>query len=81
MGRKLDPAGLIGTREIAERLGAKRPSHVHRWWKSDPTFPEPVAVLGAKGGRPTYIWYWPDVERWGRATGRFPRSKGTPSTR
>ena len=36
---------------------------------SEPDVPEPVAVLGARTGRPTYIWYWPDVEAWFRRLG------------
>lgn len=57
---------LVGTAEIAERLGAKNPELVHDWRRRYPDFPEPVARL--KIGM---IWHWPDVERWARATGRL----------
>lgn len=51
-----------GRSPISSGCGGSRPSI---WWrKSDPGFPEPVAVLGARTGRPAYIWYWPDVQAW-----------------
>jgi hypothetical protein len=74
MGRKIDADGLVGSREIARRVGAKRPEHVHWWVHHDALFPAPVAVLGSGTGRKTYVWYWPDVERWARRTGRLARS-------
>lgn len=61
---------LVGTAEIAERLGVKRHQVVHDWRRRYPEFPEPVAQL-----RRTLIWNWPDVERWARATGRLPRTR------
>jgi hypothetical protein len=72
VGRKVDAEHLVGSGEIAERCGARRPSHVHWWWTHDSEFPQPIAVLGANSGRKTYVWYWPDVERWARKKGRLP---------
>ena len=63
---RLDAEHLVGSGEIAERLGLSQVQAVHQWRKSDPTFPEPVAVLGARTGRRTYVWYWPEVEAWVR---------------
>lgn len=67
--RRLDAEQLVGSGEIADRLGLRRVQTVHWWRKSDPTFQDPVAVLGARTGRPTYIWYWPDVQAWFRRRG------------
>lgn len=66
MGRKVDVEQLVGTAEIAERLGARRPGLVHDWRTRYPDFPQPVAHL--KIG---FVWAWPDVEQWAKATGRL----------
>ena len=65
MGRKLDVDLIVGAAEIAERLGVARPQVVHDWRRRHADFPQPVAVVSRVG-----LWYWPDVERWARATGR-----------
>ena len=57
---------LVGTAEIADRLGAKRPELIHDWRRRYPDFPQPVASL-----RIGFIWNWNEVERWARATGRL----------
>lgn len=57
---------LVGAAEIAERLGMKRPQVVHSWRNRHDDFPTPVAHL-----RTALVWYWPDVERWARTTGRL----------
>ncbi len=57
---------LVGTAEIAERLGMKRHQVVHDWRRRYPEFPKPVADL-----RRGPIWNWPDVEKWARKTGRL----------
>ena len=59
---------LVGTTEIAERLGVKRQHVVHDWRRRYPDFPKPVAHL-----KTALIWYWPDVERWAKQTGRLPK--------
>ena len=56
---------LVGAAEIADRLGVQRPQVVHSWRARHNDFPAPVAQL-----RTALVWYWPDVERWARATGR-----------
>lgn len=66
MGRRVDSEHLVGAAEIAARLGVKRPQVVHDWRRRHEDFPEPVAHL-----RQALVWYWPDVERWARATGRL----------
>lgn len=68
MGRRIDSEQLVGAAEIAARLGVKRPQVVHGWRTRYPDFPEPVAHL-----RQALVWYWPDVERWAKATGRIGR--------
>ncbi len=59
---------LVGSTEIAERLGVARPQLVHDWRRRHPDFPQPVARL-----RQALIWSWPDVESWARRTGRLGR--------
>ena len=66
VGRRLDVDQLVGTTEIAERLGVKRHQVVHDWRRRYEDFPAPVAHL-----RQAMIWYWPEVERWAKATGRL----------
>ena len=66
MGRRVEPAQLVGASEIAARLAVKRPQVVHDWRRRHDDFPEPVAKL-----RTALIWYWPDVEAWARMTGRL----------
>ena len=56
---------LVGAAEIAERLGVKRPQVVHDWRRRHDAFPEPVLQLSQ-----ALIWYWPDVKKWARKTGR-----------
>ncbi len=69
MGRSVDASLLVGSQEIAERLGLRRYQHVHWYREHDPTFPEPVARIGT--GRGTLIWYWPDIEAWAKRAGRL----------
>lgn len=58
MGRRLDVEQLVGTAEIAERVGVGG-SVVGDWRRRYPEFPAPVARL-AMGA----LWHWPEVERW-----------------
>ena len=52
---------LVGSADIAERLGFKRLQNVYYYIDSDPTFPAPLdTIRGAK------IWSWPEVEAWAR---------------
>jgi predicted DNA-binding transcriptional regulator AlpA len=72
VGRRIDSEQLVGAAEIASRLGVKRPQVVHDWRRRYEDFPEPVAHL-----RQALVWYWPDVDRWARATGRLGHSRDT----
>ena len=67
MGRKLDLDQLVGSYEIAQRLRVARHQVIHVWRRRHADFPEPVLRL-----RQALIWYWPEVERWARKTGRLP---------
>lgn len=67
--RKVDPQQLVGTAEIAERLGLAQFQTVHSWRQRYSDFPKPVATL-----KQAMIWYWPDVEDWARKTGRLSSS-------
>lgn len=66
-GRLVDADHLVGSKEIADRLGLKRVQHVHWFRHDDPAFPRAVARIGG-----VYVWSWPDVEAWARRTGRLP---------
>jgi hypothetical protein len=68
VGRRLDVDLLVGAEEIADRLGLRRYQRVHELRARNPDFPEPVVKL-----RRAMLWYWPEVQRWARATGRMPR--------
>ncbi len=57
---------LVGAKEIADRLGAKRPQVVYEWRRRHEDFPQPLVTLSIGS-----VWYWPDVERWAKATGRL----------
>lgn len=63
----MDADDLVGTAEIAKRLKARNPELVHDWRRRHPDFPQPVAHL-----RIGYVWAWPEVEAWAKATGRLP---------
>ncbi len=67
MARKVDVDHLVGTAEIAERLGVGRPQVVHDWRRRYPDFPKPITRLAIG-----FVWSWPDVEHWARKTGRLP---------
>jgi predicted DNA-binding transcriptional regulator AlpA len=56
---------LMGAQEVADLIGVTRQgvSHIA---KTDPNFPEPVAVLA--GGR---VWERADIERWAREKGKI----------
>ena len=57
---------LVGATEIAKRLGFARAQVVHTWRRRHADFPEPVAVLEMG-----LVFYWPEIERWARRTGRL----------
>ena len=62
----MDPDQLVGTWEIAERLGLAQAETVHAWRRRHADFPEPRVRL-----RRVLLWFWPDVEAWARRTGRL----------
>ena len=62
----LDPAHLVGTAEIADRLGLAHRETVHNWRRRYKDFPPPAVERGH-----TMLWHWPDVEAWARRTGRL----------
>lgn len=63
----MDIDQLVGAAEIADRLGLTRYQRVHELRRRHDDFPPPIAHL-----RQALIWYWPDVERWAKMTGRLP---------
>ena len=66
MARQVDANDLVGTAEIADRLGLASPEVVHSWRRRHADFPAPVTRL-----RIGYVWAWADVEAWARSTGRL----------
>jgi len=66
MTKSVDPGDLVGAAEIADRLGIARTQTVHNWRHRHQDFPQPFVRLEAG-----LVWYWPDVERWARKTGRL----------
>jgi predicted DNA-binding transcriptional regulator AlpA len=65
MPRRYEADQLVGAAEIAQRMGCAK-NVVHNWERRDRTFPRPIArlVMGK-------LWHWPEVEAWGRRTGRI----------
>ena len=63
----MDVSQLVGTTEIATRLGVKRPQVVHDWRRRHADFPAPIATVTGN----VLVWNWPDVEAWARRTGRL----------
>jgi hypothetical protein len=57
---------LVGTAEIALRLGVSGPSLVNDWRRRYADFPEPVATVSS-----VHVWAWPDVRAWAERTGRL----------
>ena len=66
MGRSVDVDKLVGTTEIAKRLGVKRPHLIHDWRRRYSDFPKPLARVSG-----VVLWDWRDVERWAKRTGRL----------
>lgn len=56
---------LVGTREIANRLGKAIKTVQH--WRQRDMLPAPLAVLA---GGP--VWSWPTIAGWAADTGRLP---------
>lgn len=63
---QVNSEALVGTREIADRLGLAQAETVHAWRRRHAEFPAPLACVSG-----TLVWHWPDVEAWARATGRL----------
>lgn len=62
----MDLDHLVGTAEIAQRLGLRSTTTVNQWSRRHSDFPRPVKVLSA--GR---FWDWREIEVWVRRTGRL----------
>jgi uncharacterized linocin/CFP29 family protein len=58
---------LVGTVEIARRVGVGDHNVVNTWRYRHADFPEPVVTL-----RHARVWSWVDVEHWAQRTGRLP---------
>jgi hypothetical protein len=65
--RRLPASDLVGTQEIADRLGLSHRETVNTLRRRHADFPAPFGRIGA-----VRIWSWTDVEAWARRTGRLP---------
>jgi predicted DNA-binding transcriptional regulator AlpA len=65
MAQRRSAVELVGSREIADRLGLAQPESVHTWRRRYKDFPAPVARLGIG-----FVWRWADVEAWADKTDR-----------
>ena len=65
--RRVQADHIVGTREIARRLGVPGPQTVALFRKCHDDFPPPIAVVGK-----ALVWDWPDVEAWARRANRRP---------
>jgi hypothetical protein len=74
--RRIDVDDLVGSKEIAERLGIRFIQRVHIMREEDPTFPAPVfSSTGGRWGK--NLWAWPDVWQWAKKSSRtFPVELG-----
>jgi hypothetical protein len=74
--RRIDIDDLVGSKEIADRLGIRFIQRVHVMREEDPAFPAPVfSSTGGRWGK--YLWAWGDVWRWAKSSGRrFPVELG-----
>jgi len=67
--RRIDVDHLVGSKEIAERLGIRFIQRVHVMRDEDLAFPAPVfSSTGGRWGK--YLWVWGDVWRWAKHSGR-----------
>jgi hypothetical protein len=66
VGEPVDVDDLVGSAEIAERLGLASSSVVRDWRRRYADFPPPVLTL-----RMGPVWHWPDVAAWATETGRL----------
>ncbi|MEA2826817.1 MAG: hypothetical protein QOG43_1256, partial [Actinomycetota bacterium] len=58
--RRIDIDDLVGSKQIADRLGVHFIQRVHVLREEDPLFPAPVfSSTGGRGG--TSLWVWTDV--------------------
>jgi predicted DNA-binding transcriptional regulator AlpA len=64
--RRLPASDLVGTHEIAERLGYSHSESIHNLRKRHEDFPKPFAELGA-----IMIWSWTDVKEWAIRKGKL----------
>jgi len=74
MYEKVSPSDLVGTHEIAERIGRAFPSIVRAWKRRHKDFPKPIATLSMGN-----IWNWKEVEDWAIRTKRLEKDQ-TPLT-
>lgn len=61
----VDSSELVGTAEIAQRLGVAK-NTVYQWERRALGFPNPVVELEL-----VRIWVWPEIESWARTTNRL----------
>ena len=65
MGERIDVEDLVGTQEIAARLGVRRPQVIHDWRRRHADFPKPLTRVSG-----VWVWSWRQVAAWAERTGR-----------
>lgn len=66
MPQKVEMKNLVGSRDIAKRLGLKSAGVVRVLRKRHDDFPKPIAKVNA-----VFVWNWTDVRKWAKKTGRL----------
>ena len=66
MRDKVQIKNLVGSRDIANRLGLKSAGVVRVLRKRHADFPQPIAKVNA-----VYVWDWLEVKAWAKRTRRL----------
>ena len=68
MGRSVDIDDLLDAQGVADLLGLSQRESVSLYQRRYPDMPRPVINLGPKR---MLLWLRPEIEEWGRTTGRI----------
>jgi predicted DNA-binding transcriptional regulator AlpA len=66
--QKIEIRNLVGSRDIARKLGLKSAGVVRVLRSRHPDFPKPVTKVNA-----VYVWDWAEVLAWAKRTKRLRR--------
>lgn len=68
MRDKVEIKNLVGSRDIAKRLGLKSAGVVRVFRKRHADFPKPITKVNS-----VYVWDWLEVRAWAKRTKRLAR--------